>query len=83
MRFKITKILNIEAFNEALNKCSGRVELHTSEGDILNLRSQLAKLISLNTILCGNTELKNLEIHIEKMEDANVLMQYVAGEKAN
>ncbi len=82
MRFKITQVLNIEAFNDALNKCKGKIELHTSEGDCLNLKSKLSQLISLNVILCGSTALKDITIYIEDPEDANILMQYVAGEKA-
>lgn len=81
MKFKITKVLNLEGFQKALDRCKGKVEIHTDEGDCLNLRSKLSQLISLNEILCGTSQLDNLELYIESAEDAALLMEYIAGEK--
>ncbi len=81
MEIRLSRVHNIEGFEKALNNCNGRVELKTKEGDLLNLRSELSKLISINTILDSVSELDNITIHIEREKDAVILMQYIAGEK--
>ena len=83
MRMKVTEVNNIEAFGRALDKCKGNVELRSNEGDCLNLKSALAKLITLNVILSGTSKLNDLEMYIEYPEDAAILMEYVAGEKVD
>lgn len=81
MKLKLTKVNNIEGFSKALGNCGGNVELYTEEGDKLNLKSKLSQLISLNTILCGTSQLNNIKLYIEDAKDAAILMQYIAGEK--
>ena len=81
MRLKVTEVNSIERFSEALDKCTGKVELRTSEGDCLNLKSALSKLISLNVILGGTSKLNDIELYIEKPEDAVILLECVAGDK--
>ena len=71
---KITDVTDIEAFDEALDQCKGKVELHTSSGDVLNLRSELTKLTSLNVILGSEDEIDDLELYVEDPDDAVILM---------
>ncbi len=80
MIFKITKVNNVDAFCKALDRCSGNVELISDEGDRINLKSKLAQLLTVNTILNGVSKLTNLELSIEKQEDARILLEYVADE---
>lgn len=79
MRIVLKKIIDSDSFSEALEKCEGTVELHTREGDCLNLRSHLSRIITLNVIFGGVEEIDNAEIYIEKDSDAAHLMEYVAG----
>lgn len=80
MVFKINTINNAENFCKALDKCVGKVELITDEGDMLNLKSKLSQLITLNVILNGISKLKDITLKIEKQEDAALLLDYVVGE---
>ena len=58
---KFYKIDDIEGFFRTVDKCKGRVELLTEEGDRLNLKSQLTKCVSLATFFSGG-EIKEMEI---------------------
>ena len=44
---KIKDISEPTRFFEAVNSCAGRVELLSSEGDCLNLKSRLCQYIAL------------------------------------
>ena len=44
---KIKNITEPQKFFEVLNECKGRVELVTSEGDRLNMKSTLCQYIAL------------------------------------
>ena len=43
-RMKITNIPDINDFFKVVDKCKGRVELTSSEGDRINLKSKLTQL---------------------------------------
>lgn len=45
---KFYNIKDIDGFFDTVQTCEGTVELLTSEGDCLNLKSQLSKLIAFN-----------------------------------
>ena len=48
---KVMNIDNPEKFFEVINQCKGTVELVTTEGDRLNLKSQLTKYVALTKLL--------------------------------
>ena len=43
----VTNITNVEKFFETINKCEGKVELVTEQGDRFNLKSTLSQYVSL------------------------------------
>ncbi len=78
MKFKIKEINDIEGFRKALDRCDGVVNLITADGDLLNLKSKLSQLITINVILCGASQLSDIELFIEKESDAAILLHYIA-----
>ena len=68
---KITNITNPKRFFEALDQCKGRVELVTSEGDRLNLKSKLCQYIALTQMF---TEAK---IVVSEPEDIDLLKTFL------
>ena len=56
---KLNGIKDFDKFFAAVDKCEGRVELVTSEGDRLNLKSKLAQYVSLAKIF-NNGDMKVL-----------------------
>ena len=65
---KITNINNIEKFFQLVDKCSGKVELVTNEGDRLNLKSKLSQYVSLANIFSSGT-IPEMEIVAYEPED--------------
>ena len=73
---KVSNIKDIEKFFEVIDKCDGRVELVTGEGDRLNLKSKLSQYVSLATIF-SNGEIPELEIVAYEKEDIERLMNFM------
>lgn len=73
---KIKNITNIERFFEVVDKCEGKVELVTSEGDCLNLKSKLSQYVSLANIF-SDGEIAEIDIKVSEPEDMNLLLQYM------
>lgn len=77
---KIQNIKNIEKFFETVNKCEGRVELVSVEGDRLNLKSELTKYVALANIF-GNKKLtKELELMVSNPEDVKLLLNFMVNQ---
>lgn len=77
------KVMNIddpEKFFEVVNKCKGTVELVTSEGDRLNLKSQLTKYVALTKLFADNM-IPEMEIVAHDPEDVNRLLEYMVSGK--
>lgn len=72
---KFYKIDDIEGFFRTVDKCKGRVELLTEEGDRLNLKSQLTKCVSLATFFSGR-EIKEMEILTSDPGDMDQLVRF-------
>ena len=51
----VTNIRNVEKFFETINKCEGKVELVTEQGDRFNLKSTLSQYVSLVRIFLNCT----------------------------
>ena len=73
---KITNITNPKRFFEALDQCKGRVELVTSEGDRLNLKSKLCQYIAL-TQMFTEAKIGEVEIVVSEPEDIDLLKTFL------
>ena len=58
---KIYNVKDIEGFFKVIDSCQGKVELITSEGDRLNLKSKLCQYVSLTGILNSAVEIPELK----------------------
>lgn len=73
---KVQNITDIEKFFEVVDDCKGKVELVTSEGDRLNLKSKLSQYVSLANVFSDGT-IKEIEIIIYEEEDVDKLLKYM------
>lgn len=73
---KVQNIKNIEKFFQVVDKCSGKVELVTGEGDRLNLKSKLSQYVSMANIF-SNGEIPELEIIAYEPEDIGKLVNFM------
>lgn len=73
---KIKNIKDIERFFEVVDSCKGKVELKTSEGDCINLKSKLSQYFSLAMIFSDGT-IPEIEIVAQDPEDMNKLLHYL------
>ena len=56
----IRNIEDVEGFFNVVGDCIGRVQLITEEGDVLNLKSKLSRLVAISSIF-SNSEIGDLE----------------------
>ena len=73
---KIQNITNIEKFFEVVDRCEGRVELVTGEGDRLNLKSKLSQYVSMAKLFSDGT-ISELELLAYEPEDINKLVNFM------
>lgn len=73
---KIIGITNVEKFLEVLDKCQGKIELITSEGDRLNLKSKLCQYLALSKIF-SEAKIDEIEIVASEPEDTKILLEYL------
>ena len=73
---KVQNIKNIDKFFQVVDKCKGKVELVTGEGDRLNLKSKLSQYVSMANIF-SNGEIPELEIIAYEPEDIGKLVNYM------
>lgn len=73
---KIRNITNPKRFFEVIGQCKGRVELITSEGDRLNLKSTLCQYIAL-TQMFKEARIDDIELVVSEPEDFNILLDYL------
>ena len=78
---KIYNIKNIDGFFKVIDSCEGRVDLVTSEGDRLNLKSKLSQFVSLSTMLQSDVEIPELEIVAYEHADTEKLFNFLMGNK--
>ena len=71
---KLNNITNIDQFFQVVESCEGNVYLVTSEGDYLNLKSQLCKFIAFSEFL---TDAKlDLELKTDEPKDLYKFFKY-------
>ena len=73
---KVQNIKNIDKFFQVVDKCKGKVELVTGEGDRLNLKSKLSQYVSMANIF-SNGEIPELEIIAYEPEDIGKLVNFM------
>ena len=73
---KIQNISDIEGFFKVVDKCKGKVELVTGEGDRLNLKSKLSQYVSLAKIF-SNGDIPEMEIVAYEKEDVERLIDFM------
>lgn len=73
---KFYNIKDIDGFFAAVEKCEGRVELVTGEGDRLNLKSQLSRILVCANIFSGGN-IPEMEILASNPEDMAKLVEFV------
>lgn len=62
-------------FIKALDSCKGKVFLVTDEGDRINMKSQLCRMIGIHHIIDGGT-FSGGKLECENTEDANLLFRF-------
>lgn len=73
---KVENIKNIDKFFEMIDKCKGKVELVTADGDRLNLKSTLTKYVALAKVFSDGT-IGSMEIIAHECEDAMTIFRYM------
>lgn len=73
---KIKNITDVNKFFQVLDKCKGKVELVTSEGDRLNLKSKLCQYIALTKVF-SDAKIDEIELVASEPEDINLLLEYL------
>jgi hypothetical protein len=73
---KIKNINEPQKFFEVLKNCKGKIELVTSEGDRLNLKSTLCQYIML-TQMFTEAKIDEIELLVSEPEDLNLLLNYL------
>ena len=74
---KFTYITNVDKFFDTVDKCEGRVELVTEQGDRFNLKSTLTKYVIFIKIL-SNCTVPSAQIRTYNYADAQKLMRFMA-----
>jgi len=73
---KIKNITEPQEFFKVLENCKGTVELVTSEGDRLNLKSKLCQYITL-TQMFKDATIEEVELVVSEPEDMTLLLNYL------
>ena len=73
---KITNIDDINEFFKVIDKCQGRVELTSTEGDRINLKSRLTQFVAMTQLL-DTTYVKELEIVASEPDDVKRILDYM------
>ncbi len=73
---KITNISDINEFFKVIDQCKGRVELTSTEGDRINLKSRLTQFVAMAQIM-DTTYVKELELVASEPEDVKRLLDYM------
>lgn len=73
---KVKNIKEPAKFFEVLQDCKGQIELVTSQGDRLNLKSKLCQYITLTQVF-RDAEIKDIEIMFSEPEDINKVLQFL------
>lgn len=73
---KLYNINNIDAFFKAIDECKGKIELVSSEGDCINLKSKLSQYISIAKLF-EDGYMKELELNVYDKDDVVRMMNFM------
>ena len=73
---KLTNITNVDKFFEVVDKCEGKVELITGNGDRLTLKSKFNQYTAMIKMLAHGT-IKQMEIVAEQKKDTQKLIAFM------
>ena len=79
VKMKIFGIHNIKDFYDAVEKCTGKVEIVTDAGDRLNLKSKLCQYVAMSEIF-RDASIGPIEIEIEKPADQAIILNFLITE---
>ena len=79
---KIVGIIEPAEFFEKVLDCTGSVELYTSEGDVLNLKSKLCQYIAL-TQMFDEGIVGDFDLLLSDIEDLDKIKHYLIMDKKN
>ena len=72
----VKNIQDVDSFFKTVDRCEGRVEMVTKDGDRLNLKSKLSQYVSL-TSLFRDTKIHEVELVVEKNEDVMKMIRFM------
>lgn len=73
---RIKNIRNVDEFFKMIDRCSGSVELVTSEGDRLNLKSKLCQVVALAGVFSCE-EIPEMELVASEQEDIMKIIDFM------
>lgn len=78
MTIKAIRVSDVEGFMRAIDMCEGQIKLRTPEGDLLNLKSTLSKIVFLSTkIFAEESVIREFELVVENEADAQKIIDYL------
>ena len=72
---KLRNITNVEKFLETVDQCKGDVYLTTPQGDRLNLKSQLTKMLAMTSVF-DSAEIKEMDLEFSNPEDVSTMLLF-------
>lgn len=76
MKMKVMNITDVDKFFGVIDRCEGKVELVTDNGDIYNLKSKLGQFASLAKVFL-NGKIPAIELVTHNPSDAGAIMKYM------
>ena len=76
MKIKVMNITDVDRFFGTIDRCEGKVELITDNGDIYNLKSKLGQFASLAKIFF-NGKIPVVELVTHCPSDAGMIINYM------
>lgn len=76
MKMKFFRISNVNEFFKVIDRCKGKVELVSPDGDRINLKSKLSQYLSLAKLF-SNGYIKELELVTYDTDDTKFLLTYM------
>lgn len=77
LKMKFNNINNIEELFKVIDKCEGKVELVTGEGDRLNLKSKLTQYVALAKVFAADNDIPEMEVIAHRPEDVDRLVKFM------
>lgn len=72
---KLRNITNVAKFLETVDQCKGDVYLTTPQGDRLNLKSQLTKMLAMTSVF-DSAEIKEMDLEFTEPADVATMLHF-------